>query len=54
MEAGQYNKRWSDVHMFPDQTYQAAKDIRAKAVMPIHWGAFSLAYAPLAGSLQSS
>jgi L-ascorbate metabolism protein UlaG (beta-lactamase superfamily) len=46
MEAGQYNKRWPDVHMFPDQTYQAAKDIRAKAVMPIHWGAFSLAMHP--------
>lgn len=46
MEAGQYNKRWPDVHMFPDQTYEAAKDIRAKAVMPIHWGAFSLAMHP--------
>lgn len=42
MEAGQYNKRWPDVHMFPDQSYQAGLDVRAKAMMPIHWGAFSL------------
>lgn len=46
MEAGQYNKLWPDVHMFPDQTYQAAKDINAKAVMPIHWAAFSLSTHP--------
>lgn len=42
MEAGQYNKRWPDVHMFPEQSYQAGLDVRAKAMMPIHWGAFSL------------
>jgi L-ascorbate metabolism protein UlaG (beta-lactamase superfamily) len=42
MEAGQYNKLWPDVHMFPDQSYQAGLDVRAKAMMPIHWGAFSL------------
>ena len=46
MEAGQYNKLWPDVHMFPDQTYEAAKDIQAKAVMPIHWAAFSLSTHP--------
>lgn len=46
MEAGQYNKLWPDVHMFPDQTYQAAKDINAKTVMPIHWAAFSLSTHP--------
>ena len=43
MECGQYNKMWPDVHMFPEETAQAGVDVRAKSVMPIHWGAFKLA-----------
>jgi L-ascorbate metabolism protein UlaG (beta-lactamase superfamily) len=43
MECGQYNKLWSEIHMFPEQTVQAAVDIKAKRMMPIHWGAFKLA-----------
>lgn len=43
MECGQYNKMWPDIHMFPEETAQAGVDIQAKAIMPIHWGAFKLA-----------
>lgn len=43
MECGQYNKRWSQIHMMPEETAQAAVDVRASRMMPIHWGAFSLA-----------
>lgn len=43
MECGQYNTRWPDIHMFPEETAQAGLDVNAKAVMPIHWGAFKLA-----------
>ncbi|NEQ48726.1 MAG: hypothetical protein F6K11_01145 [Leptolyngbya sp. SIO3F4] len=43
MECGQYNKLWADVHMMPEQTVQAASDIRADLVVPIHWAAFALA-----------
>lgn len=43
MECGQYNKMWSEIHMFPEETAQAAIDLRAKKMMPIHWGAFKLA-----------
>ncbi len=43
MECGQYNEKWADIHMFPEQTIQAAIDIKAKVVMPIHWGGFNLA-----------
>ena len=46
VEAGQYNKRWPDVHMYPEESYLATMDVKAKAVMPIHWGAFSLAMHP--------
>lgn len=42
MECGQYNTLWPDVHMFPEETAQAGVDLRAKAIMPIHWGGFKL------------
>lgn len=42
LENGQYNVRWPKQHMFPEQTYQAARDLRAKVLLPIHWGRFSL------------
>lgn len=43
MECGQYNKMWSDIHMFPEETVQAGIDLKADKIMPIHWGAFKLA-----------
>ncbi|MFD0862790.1 MBL fold metallo-hydrolase [Sungkyunkwania multivorans] len=43
LECGQYNESWPDVHMFPEETAQAGIDLRAKKIMPIHWGAFKLA-----------
>lgn len=44
MECGQYNHKWADIHMMPEQTAQAAVDVKAKIFMPIHWGAFTLAF----------
>ena len=41
LENGQYNKAWQYSHSFPEQTIQAARDLRAKVVQPIHWGRFS-------------
>ena len=32
--------------MYPEESYLATMDVKAKAVMPIHWGAFSLAMHP--------
>ncbi len=43
LECGQYNALWKDIHMMPEETVQAAVDLKAKAMMPIHWGAFALA-----------
>lgn len=43
MECGQYNEKWHDIHMMPEETAQAAVDVKAKVMMPIHWGAFTLA-----------
>ncbi len=43
MECGQYNELWADIHMMPEETAQAAVDVQAKIMMPIHWGSFTLA-----------
>jgi L-ascorbate metabolism protein UlaG (beta-lactamase superfamily) len=42
MECGQYNEKWADIHMMPEETAKASSEINAKKVMPIHWGAFTL------------
>lgn len=43
LECGQYNKSWKYIHMMPEQTVQAAIDLKAKTMMPVHWGKFALA-----------
>jgi len=43
MECGQYEERWADIHMFPEETVQAHRDLRGRAMIPIHWAAFTLA-----------
>lgn len=44
MECGQYNEDWRPVHLFPDESVQAAIDAKVQKVMPIHWAGFSLSY----------
>jgi L-ascorbate metabolism protein UlaG (beta-lactamase superfamily) len=46
MDAGQYNEKWHNVHMFPEETVQASLDLKASVTMPIHWGAFKLSNHP--------
>ncbi|MDO5625355.1 MAG: MBL fold metallo-hydrolase [Pseudomonadota bacterium] len=46
IESGQYDRRWPDSHLTPAQTAQAAATVRARRVMPVHWGAYSMAYHP--------
>lgn len=41
-DSGQYNINWHFWHMFPEESAMAAETLGAKAVMPIHWGAFVL------------
>lgn len=43
MESGQYNEKWRMIHMFPDESVQAALDANVKLAMPVHWGGFTLA-----------
>jgi L-ascorbate metabolism protein UlaG (beta-lactamase superfamily) len=43
LEAGQYNTMWPLIHMMPEETVQATIDLKAKALLPVHWGKFTLA-----------
>ena len=43
LEAGQYNVMWPYIHMMPEETVQAAVDLNAKTLLPVHWGKFTLA-----------
>ena len=43
IETGQYNIRWHQVHMLPQESVQAFQDLKAKRFFPIHWGMFTLA-----------
>ncbi|MBN1498309.1 MAG: MBL fold metallo-hydrolase [Spirochaetes bacterium] len=40
LENGRYNRRWSAIHMRPEEVIAAAIDLRARMVMPVHWGKF--------------
>jgi len=42
LECGQYNTAWPHIHMLPPETAQAAVDLNAKMLLPVHWGKFSL------------
>jgi len=35
---------WIDIHMAPEQSVQAHRDVRAKRMFPVHWSTFNLAY----------
>lgn len=43
LETGQYDDRWRNVHMAPEETARAAADVRAMAVVPAHFGKFAMA-----------
>ena len=44
LECGQYGENWPDIHMLPEQTVQAAQDLGAKVLLPVHWAKFTLAF----------
>jgi L-ascorbate metabolism protein UlaG (beta-lactamase superfamily) len=46
LESGQYNTAWPLIHMMPEQTVQAALDLKTKVLLPVHWGKFTLAMHP--------
>lgn len=43
LDSGQYDPRWANVHMNPEEAIKAAAELGAKAFTPDHIGRFSLA-----------
>jgi len=52
LEDGQYNAYWANIHMMPEETAQAAIDLKTKVLFPVHWGKFALATHPWDESIQ--
>ena len=46
LENGQYNKNWHDIHLFPEETLTATRELRAEVLFPVHWGKFCLGFHP--------
>lgn len=46
LECGQYNDNWPFIHMKPEETVQAAIDLKGKVLLPVHWAKFALANHP--------
>lgn len=46
LECGQYGKYWPQIHMFPEETVKAAKDLNAAILFPVHWAKFVLSTHP--------
>ena len=42
LENGQYNRHWKYIHMLPEETIRAAKDLQAKKLLPVHNSKFAL------------
>lgn len=43
LENGQYDKNWKYIHMQPNEVLQAAKELNAKRLFPVHSSKFALA-----------
>ena len=43
LDSGQYDTRWTHIHMTPEEAARAAEDLKGKALLPAHVGKFALA-----------
>jgi L-ascorbate metabolism protein UlaG (beta-lactamase superfamily) len=42
LENGQYDKSWKYIHMMPEEVLQAAKDLNARRLFPVHSSKFAI------------
>lgn len=45
-DIGQYDRRWSYIHMTPEEAAKAAEELNARALLPAHVGKFTIANHP--------
>jgi L-ascorbate metabolism protein UlaG (beta-lactamase superfamily) len=43
LDMGQYDKRWANIHMTPEEAALAADELRTRTLVPAHVGRFSIA-----------
>ncbi|RJG01297.1 MBL fold metallo-hydrolase [Noviherbaspirillum sedimenti] len=43
LDTGQYDRRWANIHMNPEEAARAADELQAKTLLPAHVGRFTLA-----------
>jgi len=43
LDCGQYDERWANIHMNPEEAVAAAKDLNAAMLLPSHIGRFTIA-----------
>lgn len=43
IEGAQYDERWPESHMIPEESVQASIDVQAEEMMLMHWAGFTLA-----------
>jgi L-ascorbate metabolism protein UlaG (beta-lactamase superfamily) len=53
MEIDGWNSGWPNTHLFPAEVIRAYHDVRAKALVPVHWGVFDLALHPWDESIRA-
>jgi L-ascorbate metabolism protein UlaG (beta-lactamase superfamily) len=46
LECGQYHPYWKHIHMMPEEVAEAAVQLGAKRLLPVHWGKFVLSLHP--------
>ena len=46
LECGQYHPYWKHIHMMPEEVAEAAEQLSAKCLLPVHWAKFSLSLHP--------
>jgi L-ascorbate metabolism protein UlaG (beta-lactamase superfamily) len=44
VKIGAYGDTWPDIHLTPEQAVDAHTKLQGKALLPIHWGTFNLAF----------
>jgi L-ascorbate metabolism protein UlaG (beta-lactamase superfamily) len=44
VKIGAYGPTWPDIHLDPEQAVHVTRHVKARVLLPIHWGTFNLAF----------